>query len=342
MLALISVLEGRHWAIYPALGWGLGLAIHGDVVYLVTGGGGLYQRLVEQERERLSRSATRGKPRDGRGSSRSCAPTCSPRIVACPRPYRPKRSNAWPRSGPAPSWAGTSMPSSMCWSTCSSSRSRATASAAGPGRSSAAGMGPGTGAARRLRVHMPRRRRRAARAAGAKRARAVAARAATPLLSGCTDDEKRLDREVAAPVAGAGFLPGDRHHPVRLRAQSRLPAAPGRVALHRPHHLGRRRPGPPPVPVGARDRLAARDSPGSLWSSAASWTGYLFGSHLADHAVCVPTAGIGGPPVISGSRLAQLHPHHGAGRPGGQLLFLQHGPQRLPRAQDGRGAPARQ
>jgi hypothetical protein len=54
MLALISTLDGRHWAVYPALGWGLGLAIHGAVVYFVTGGGGLYQRLIQQERERLS------------------------------------------------------------------------------------------------------------------------------------------------------------------------------------------------------------------------------------------------------------------------------------------------
>jgi hypothetical protein len=54
MLALISALDGRYWAVYPALGWGLGLAIHGAVVYFVTGGGGLYQRLIQQERERLS------------------------------------------------------------------------------------------------------------------------------------------------------------------------------------------------------------------------------------------------------------------------------------------------
>jgi hypothetical protein len=54
MLVLISTLDGRHWAVYPALGWGLGLAIHGAVVYFVTDGGGVYQRLIEQERERLS------------------------------------------------------------------------------------------------------------------------------------------------------------------------------------------------------------------------------------------------------------------------------------------------
>ena len=54
LLALLSALGGRHWAVYPALGWGLGLAVHGVVTFLVTGGGGLHARLVRQERERLS------------------------------------------------------------------------------------------------------------------------------------------------------------------------------------------------------------------------------------------------------------------------------------------------
>jgi hypothetical protein len=54
LLALISVVNGQHWAVYPALGWGLGLAIHGAVVFLVTGGGGLYQRLLQHERNRVS------------------------------------------------------------------------------------------------------------------------------------------------------------------------------------------------------------------------------------------------------------------------------------------------
>ena len=53
LLASLSAMSGRGWAIYPALGWGLGLAIHGAVVVLATGGGGLAQRLVEQERQRL-------------------------------------------------------------------------------------------------------------------------------------------------------------------------------------------------------------------------------------------------------------------------------------------------
>ena len=54
MLVLLSAVSGKHWAIFPALGWGLGLAIHGMVVFLVTGGTGLYARLVQREREHPS------------------------------------------------------------------------------------------------------------------------------------------------------------------------------------------------------------------------------------------------------------------------------------------------
>ena len=53
MLALLSSMSGKHWAVFPALGWGLGLVIHGVVVFLVTGGGGLHERLVRRERARL-------------------------------------------------------------------------------------------------------------------------------------------------------------------------------------------------------------------------------------------------------------------------------------------------
>ncbi|HWI78333.1 MAG TPA: 2TM domain-containing protein [Ramlibacter sp.] len=53
MLALIAASGGRGWAIYPALGWGLGLAIHGVVVFFVTGGAGLHQRLLQNELSRL-------------------------------------------------------------------------------------------------------------------------------------------------------------------------------------------------------------------------------------------------------------------------------------------------
>jgi hypothetical protein len=45
----------RPWSVYPLLGWGLGLALHGISVFLLGAGGGLRERLVEQERDRLRR-----------------------------------------------------------------------------------------------------------------------------------------------------------------------------------------------------------------------------------------------------------------------------------------------
>lgn len=56
MLAGISYASGRHWAHYPFLGWGLGLAIHGAVVWLSMTGTGLYQHLLERERDQLQNS----------------------------------------------------------------------------------------------------------------------------------------------------------------------------------------------------------------------------------------------------------------------------------------------
>lgn len=53
MLAVLSAMSDRNWAIFPALGWGIGLAVHGLVVFLVTGGSGLYERLVQRERSRV-------------------------------------------------------------------------------------------------------------------------------------------------------------------------------------------------------------------------------------------------------------------------------------------------
>jgi len=53
MLTLIAASTGRNWAVFPAAGWAIGLAIHGVVVFFVTGGGGLHERLVQQERNRL-------------------------------------------------------------------------------------------------------------------------------------------------------------------------------------------------------------------------------------------------------------------------------------------------
>ena len=55
-LAMVSAATGGHWAVFPALGWGLGLAIHGVVVFIAAGGGGLQDRLVERERRKLRAS----------------------------------------------------------------------------------------------------------------------------------------------------------------------------------------------------------------------------------------------------------------------------------------------
>jgi hypothetical protein len=51
LLATLSFMSGRAWAIYPALGWGIGLAVHRTGVFLATGG--TLGRLVERERRAL-------------------------------------------------------------------------------------------------------------------------------------------------------------------------------------------------------------------------------------------------------------------------------------------------
>lgn len=53
MLAALSAASGRHWAVFPAFGWGIGLLAHGIVVFVATGGAGLHEKLVQQERRRL-------------------------------------------------------------------------------------------------------------------------------------------------------------------------------------------------------------------------------------------------------------------------------------------------
>lgn len=45
----------RHWSPMPLLGWGLGLVLHGISVFVLGSGGGLRERLVQKERERLQR-----------------------------------------------------------------------------------------------------------------------------------------------------------------------------------------------------------------------------------------------------------------------------------------------
>jgi hypothetical protein len=53
-LGLLSASGGKGWAVYPAMGWGAGVVIHGLIVFFLTDGRGVYERLVQQERERLS------------------------------------------------------------------------------------------------------------------------------------------------------------------------------------------------------------------------------------------------------------------------------------------------
>ena len=43
----------RPWSVFPLLGWGLGLGLHGISVFLLGAGGGLREDLVRRERERL-------------------------------------------------------------------------------------------------------------------------------------------------------------------------------------------------------------------------------------------------------------------------------------------------
>lgn len=52
-LATVSLANGRSWALYPALGWGLGLLIHGVAVWAFAPGGSLLERMTERERAAL-------------------------------------------------------------------------------------------------------------------------------------------------------------------------------------------------------------------------------------------------------------------------------------------------
>ncbi len=43
----------RSWSIFPALGWGLGLLLHGVAVFVLGNGSGLHERMVERERRKI-------------------------------------------------------------------------------------------------------------------------------------------------------------------------------------------------------------------------------------------------------------------------------------------------
>ena len=50
----------RPWSVFPLLGWGLGLALHGVSVFVLGKGSGLRERMVQKERERLLRERNGG------------------------------------------------------------------------------------------------------------------------------------------------------------------------------------------------------------------------------------------------------------------------------------------
>ena len=52
-LAGLSAARGHAGAIQPLLGWGLGLLVHGAVVWFAASGSGLRERLVARERRAL-------------------------------------------------------------------------------------------------------------------------------------------------------------------------------------------------------------------------------------------------------------------------------------------------
>lgn len=52
-LVTLAASNGRHWAVFPLMGWGLGLLIHGAFVWILAPGGGLYDRMLERERRAL-------------------------------------------------------------------------------------------------------------------------------------------------------------------------------------------------------------------------------------------------------------------------------------------------
>lgn len=58
-LMALALGQGRHWAVYPALGWGLGLLIHGAVVWLLAPGSPLFSSCWSTSLKTLKRSEKR-------------------------------------------------------------------------------------------------------------------------------------------------------------------------------------------------------------------------------------------------------------------------------------------
>ncbi len=45
--------DGHRWSVFPLMGWGLGLAIHGIVTFISLQGEGVRERMLKDEVERL-------------------------------------------------------------------------------------------------------------------------------------------------------------------------------------------------------------------------------------------------------------------------------------------------
>ncbi|MEJ8855306.1 2TM domain-containing protein [Variovorax robiniae] len=52
-LIALSLSTGRHWALFPLLGWGVGLLAHGLSVWVFAPGGDMMESMVRRERTRL-------------------------------------------------------------------------------------------------------------------------------------------------------------------------------------------------------------------------------------------------------------------------------------------------
>ncbi len=56
-LIALSFASGRAWAIFPLLGWGLGLLMHGVSVWIFAPGNNILEGMVQRERARLATAA---------------------------------------------------------------------------------------------------------------------------------------------------------------------------------------------------------------------------------------------------------------------------------------------
>jgi len=52
-LVALSLSTGRHWAVFPLLGWGIGLLAHGLSVWVFAPGGDMMESMVRRERAKL-------------------------------------------------------------------------------------------------------------------------------------------------------------------------------------------------------------------------------------------------------------------------------------------------